>query len=201
MTTKTGQNVGPILGGLNLRFGIEANGSSYNAAEYGPAVNVRKGAIPDKGNASKCPTNNKITYSTDPTADQIMGLPRDNCFASSSCTLMGGRMGNGNWDLTDYWAINHGGAAVPADLWDGTAANEPTRYEVYQYEIDNNLVSDVSGGGESGSPQSGMPPAGDRCRSAPDLWRSTELPGPECELTIWVATTWTCPSRLSRASS
>jgi hypothetical protein len=65
-------------------------------------------------------------------------------------------MGGGDWDLTTYWAANHGGS-VPQDLWDGNPANKPTRYAVYQYENDpkNNLVGDLSAGGESGTPQSG----------------------------------------------
>jgi Flp pilus assembly protein TadG len=152
VTTKTGQQVGPIIGGLNVRFGITQNGSSYNSAEYGPAANVRKGAIVDPKKPNDCPTNNKITYQTDPTKG--IGLSRDACFASGTCSLMGGRMGGGDWDLTAYWTANHGGS-VPQDLWDGTSANKPTRYAVYQYELANNLVGDVSGGGESGTPPSG----------------------------------------------
>lgn len=158
VTTKTGQNVGPVIGGLNIRFGIELNGggNAYTGAEYGPAENVRKGALPDTGNPTKCPTDNKIEYGVAAT-DGVMGPPRDDCFGSGNCTMMGGRMGDGSWDLTNYWLVNHNGAAVPADLWDGTAANKPTRYDVYLYEINNNLVGDLSNapGRESGTPQSG----------------------------------------------
>ena len=32
----------------------------------------------------------------------------------------------------------------------------PSRYDIYRYEIDNGLVGNVSGGGESGLPQCGM---------------------------------------------
>jgi Flp pilus assembly protein TadG len=152
VTTKTGQQVGPILGGLNIRFGIQEPGSNFNGPEYGPAANVRSGANPSNGAA--CPNGNKITYPSDPISAGLMGLPRDACFSSGSCSLMSGRMGGGNWDLTNYWAINHGGS-VPTELWDGTAANEPTRYEVYRYELEHDLVADVSTGGESGAPKSG----------------------------------------------
>jgi hypothetical protein len=152
VTTKTGQQVGPILGGLNIRFGIQEPGSNFNDPEYGPAANVRSGANPSNGNS--CPNGNKITYPSDPISAGLMGLPRDACFSSGTCSLMGGRMGGGSWDLTNYWAINHGGS-VPTELWDGTAANEPTRYEVYRYELEHDLVADVSTGGESGVPKSG----------------------------------------------
>jgi hypothetical protein len=137
-----------------VRFGIQQSGKTYTAAEYGPAHNVRKGALPDTKKPNDCPTNNKIGYSSQPLVDMVMGLPHDDCFDTSTCTLMGGRMGGGTWDLTDYWSINHGGASVPTDLWP-VGGEEPTRYEVYLYEIANGLVADLSSGGESGSPQSG----------------------------------------------
>ena len=62
-------------------------------------------------------------------------------------------MGNTNWDYTAYWAANHpiaGHNANPA--WATTA---PTRYEIYQYEIQNNWTGDVSVGSETGTPPSG----------------------------------------------
>jgi len=40
---------------------------------------------------------------------------------------------------------------VPAAL-SGTGANLPTRYQVYRYEIDNNISQDAAVGGETGVP-------------------------------------------------
>jgi hypothetical protein len=49
--------------------------------------------------------------------------------------------GNGDWDCADYWSINHT-AAAPA----GCTSSNPTisRYQVYRYEITNNLIGDWS---------------------------------------------------------
>jgi hypothetical protein len=60
---------------------------------------------------------------------------------------MGGRIGGGDWDFNSYWAANHPGRGKPND-W--STANPPSRYEVYRYEIDNNIVGDLSRGGGGG---------------------------------------------------
>ncbi|TIX05024.1 MAG: hypothetical protein E5V44_14170, partial [Mesorhizobium sp.] len=39
VSTKTGQNAGPVQDAFNVRFGIKANGSHFNSPEYGPASN------------------------------------------------------------------------------------------------------------------------------------------------------------------
>lgn len=158
--TKTGQNSGPVKGAFNVRFGIQEPGANFNGEQYGPAENVRKGAEPTNGTA--CPNGNKITYPTDPPATTgVMGLPTDPCFADGSCTLMGGRMGSGNWNFNNadannpgYWQVNHPGVPVPAEL-SGTGDNLPSRYQVYRYEIDHNMIADASPGGETGVPKTG----------------------------------------------
>ncbi|HEY0918886.1 TadE/TadG family type IV pilus assembly protein [Devosia sp.] len=149
--TKTGQNSGPVKGAINIRFGIKEPGANWTGADYGPAPNVRKGVAPANGNA--CPNGNQMVYSTDP-ATGLMGLPTDNCHKTGNCPLMGGRMGDGNWDINTYWSVNHPGVALPQAL-SGTGDDLPTRYEVYRYEIDHNLVADTSTGGETGTPKSG----------------------------------------------
>ncbi|RTL92787.1 MAG: hypothetical protein EKK31_33280 [Hyphomicrobiales bacterium] len=141
--TEPGQNSGPVLNGINSRFGI--NSSNYSD---GPAVNVRKGAI----NWDQYVADNKVTYQTDPTKG--IGLERDSCQITGTCTMMGGRMGAGDWNFARYWAANHPTRAVPSAL-SGTGADLPTRYEVYRYEIDNNIYQDASVGGEKGTPPAG----------------------------------------------
>lgn len=141
--TEPGQNSGPVKDGINSRFGI--NASSFSD---GPAVNVRKGAI----NWDQFVKDNKVNYQTDPTKG--IGLERDSCQIAGNCTMMGGRMGAGDWNFARYWAANHPTRAVPSAL-SGTGANLPTRYEVYRYEIDNNIVGDASVGGEKGIPPAG----------------------------------------------
>ncbi|BAV50559.1 hypothetical protein MLTONO_5657 [Mesorhizobium loti] len=138
--TEPGQNAGPVENGINSRFGIDS--SSYSD---GPGVNVRKGAK----NGSQFVKSNKVDYETDPTKG--VGLERDACQIAGNCTMMSGRMGDGNWNFARYWAANHPTRAVPAAL-SGTGANLPTRYEVYRYEIDNNIYQDAAVGGETGIP-------------------------------------------------
>ncbi|TPI29023.1 hypothetical protein FJW07_30495 [Mesorhizobium sp. B3-1-9] len=146
--TEPGQNSGPVQNGINSRFGI--NSSNYSD---GPAVNVRKGAI----NWDQYVADNKVDYQTD--ATKGIGLERDSCQIAGDCTMMGGRMGAGDWNFARYWAANHPTRAVPSAL-SGTGADLPTRYETYRYEIDPNgdgntsdsIVGDASVGGEQGIP-------------------------------------------------
>jgi hypothetical protein len=66
------------------------------------------------------------------------GLPLDsNLYADKTLIF-----GNGDWNCLDYWTINHTAAPPP-----GCTKTNPTisRYEVYRYEIANNLVNDWSG--------------------------------------------------------
>ncbi|MEO5326473.1 pilus assembly protein TadG-related protein [Mesorhizobium sp. CC13] len=143
--TKTGQNAGPVQDAFNVRFGIKANGSHFNSAEYGPAANVRKGAKKTNGNANQCPSMNQLSF----TEPGMKGLPRD-----AATPYMGGRMGDGNWDLNGYWTTNFGAAAQPSS-W---SASKPTRYEVYRYEIAQGLVGTASVGGEVGTPPNSCQP-------------------------------------------
>jgi Flp pilus assembly protein TadG len=145
--TEPGQNAGPVQDGLNTRFGIN---TGFTGAGYGPAVNVRKGAK----NGNKCVASNKVNYETDP--NKGIGLERDTCQTAGNCTMMGGRMGAGDWNFARYWSVNHPKRAVPPEL-SGTGANLPTRYEVYRYEIDNNVYQDTAVGGETGIPACGTP--------------------------------------------
>ncbi|PBB20498.1 pilus assembly protein TadG-related protein [Mesorhizobium sp. WSM4313] len=144
VSTKTGQNAGPVQDAFNVRFGIRATGGGFNSAEYGPASNVRKGAVPSsKGN--QCPQYNQLTFN----GPGNMGLPRD-----ATTPYMNGRMGDGNWNLSSYWSTNFGSTNHPPS-WNAT---KPTRYQVYQYEIANSLVGHASTGGEVGTPANACQP-------------------------------------------
>jgi hypothetical protein len=97
--------------------------------------------------------NAKTDFQTDPTKG--IGLERDSCMIAGNCTMMGGRMGTGDWNATRYWAANHPTrGALPSSL---TGA---TRYEMYRYELDpdgnpatnDSIVGDASVGGETGNP-------------------------------------------------
>ena len=146
VSTKTGQNTGPVQDAFNLRFGIRANGNGFDSPEYGPAANVRKGASNNSngkggGSTSQCPQYNQLTFN----AAGNMGLPRD---ATTPY------MGDGNWNFSSYWSTNFAGTAYPS-AWD---TSKPTRYQVYKYEIANTLVGHASTGGEVGTPPSSCQP-------------------------------------------
>ncbi|RWQ32824.1 MAG: hypothetical protein EOS20_04995 [Mesorhizobium sp.] len=143
--TKTGQNAGPVQDAFNVRFGIGANGNHFDSAEYGPAANVRKGAIQTTGSVNQCAAMNQLSF----TEAGTMGLPRD-----AATPYMGGRMGDGNWNFSGYWNTNFGSATYPS-AWDAT---KPTRYQVYRYEISAGLVGTASTGGEIGTPSAACQP-------------------------------------------
>lgn len=117
--------------------------SAKNNPEFRPARTVRKG-YKFQGNAC----NAALVDPPEPA--NFMALPRDNCFLTSpeSCTDMGGRRGNGNWDIEQYWQTNFG--TTPPNGWNNS--NLPTRYEAYRYEVDNGLINTASAGGEVGRP-------------------------------------------------
>ncbi|TIX95453.1 MAG: hypothetical protein E5V17_03985, partial [Mesorhizobium sp.] len=134
VSTKTGQNTGPVQDAFNVRFGINANGNAFNSPQYGPASNVRKGASTNgNGNGNQCPNYNQLTFN----GTGNMGLPRD-----ATTPYMGGRMGDGDWNLSGYWSTNFASASYPSS-WNTT---KPTRYQVYKYETANSLVGTASAG-------------------------------------------------------
>lgn len=124
--------------GLNTRFDLwdPPLKNDKNDPDFAPAANVTKGKV-DKG---QC-TLNKLEDAPSG-AGNTVALPRDDCFASGTCTS--GRFGNATYDLANYWSANHGGAALPAGV--------TTRFEAYRYEVDNNMIPDKSAnGGEDGN--------------------------------------------------
>ncbi|AEH87109.1 TadE/TadG family type IV pilus assembly protein [Mesorhizobium opportunistum] len=148
--TDPGQSTGPVQDGLNARFGISKN---YIGTANGPAANVRMGL-----KSISC-NNAKTDFETDPTKG--VGLERDSCQITGTCTLMGGRMGTGDWNSSRYWTVNHPTrGALPASLVGAT------RYEMYRYELDpdgnpltnDSIVSDASVGGETGTPSCSQTP-------------------------------------------
>jgi Flp pilus assembly protein TadG len=110
---------------------------------YPPAPNVVKGYYNTTG--SGCPNSGPVSNAT------AFPFPQDTAFTS------GGLQGNGNWDITTYWANNHGGAA-PTDIQSVATtyaaaqglpspgspiavtgnpygASIPSRYATYLYEL------------------------------------------------------------------
>lgn len=144
VTTKPG-DIPSIHNALNVRFDVYGNGNvagySTSPATNPSAPNVRKG-MEAKIAGKNC------TYEAPAPADaaNYMALPRDDCFASETCDPAGiatNRLGDGTWDFDTYWDTNW-----PADL-NATADHKaaildedecgavPSRYCVYQYEIEH----------------------------------------------------------------
>jgi hypothetical protein len=123
--------------GLNVRFDMYDGplNSKKNNPAFRPAKNVRKGY----GGGSDCNT------SPDPDNPGLQGLGDDTCFATDSCPHMGGRMGDGDWDIEGYKAANN--------LLLSGLPNPASRYEVYLNELASGEVNMMSQGGERGHPQ------------------------------------------------
>jgi Flp pilus assembly protein TadG len=141
--------VASVRDAVNVRFDIYEGpmSGSKNNSNFRPAMNVRKGYLTSgKGGGAAC----NAQPAPPPIPGQeaqapYLGLPRDNCFAST-CPYMGGRMGDGNWNFEAYWTVNH--SPRPAPTVDGAQwsnANLPSRYAVYRYEIDFGFIGDLSG--------------------------------------------------------
>ncbi|SFC07888.1 TadE/TadG family type IV pilus assembly protein [Tropicimonas isoalkanivorans] len=136
-----GQKVGIEDAMFNVRFDIfkaTMNGAK-NDPDYAPAPNVIKGIVPKNGNGA-C-----IGNSEEASPDTV-GLPRDTCFASGTCT----RFGDGNWSRTEYVAKNYGGV--------DPHPSATTRFAYYKAEIAaaeaRGAGSDIlSGLSETGRPQ------------------------------------------------
>jgi hypothetical protein len=88
-------------------------------------------------NAKSAATNLSLTIHW-PTSSLPLDRQWTGLCSSGTCV-----QGNGDWDCADYWAINHPTTAAPA----GCTSSNPTisRYQVYRYEITNNLINDWSG--------------------------------------------------------
>lgn len=148
-------NIASLRAAFNTRFDIydgSYNGKKNDAA-YAPAANVVKGY-----------SGNGCNTSPDTNAQ---ALPFDDCFADDSCTDMGGRQGDGDWDFVTYVEINHNAPAtltindtVYSFNYNSGKSNPqtpPSRYDVYQWEIETNSIPGAVSYGTSSTPEEGTP--------------------------------------------
>jgi Flp pilus assembly protein TadG len=139
-----------VQAGFNVRFDIPGGGSLTPSAAYAPATNVRKGYVLNKNNSSWCnampaiATNDQQTdpncqknTSNAPAPQRPIALPKDSNLTDTSTNFIG----NGTWDCASYWANGHTSAAPPGCT---SSASTISRYQVYQYELANNLVGERS---------------------------------------------------------
>jgi len=154
--TEPGQKVGIEDAIFNVRFDIYKSimNGKKNDTDYPPAPNVIKGIVPNNGGGGgpQC-----VGGSPQPSPDTL-GMPRDDCFASSGCS----RFGDGNW-LTGraaYVAANYGGI--------DPHPSASTRYNYYKDEI-----TAAGGGGSSqailtGLSETGRPQCSNNQSTDPD---------------------------------
>jgi hypothetical protein len=150
-------SAGAIAGvreGLNVRFDIYEGGMSArnNDPSYRPSPNVRKGYIGSGGGGTgnACGGRRGPDWPIGSPPNQATGLPLDRAWPD-----LDGRMGNGEWNFSTYWQVNHGADGRPPPTFNGAPAsnsNLPTRYSVYRHEIEQGYVADRSPGGETGAP-------------------------------------------------
>jgi Flp pilus assembly protein TadG len=102
---------------------IEAPGCDSNVitTEPGTMANRVKDGINARFNGS--------SYYTP--APNVQTYPRDTAFDAEDADAVdpGNRLGDGDWDVNDYWATNH-----PGDWMDSDVRNA-TRYQMYLYEL------------------------------------------------------------------
>lgn len=137
VTTKPG--ISGVGDWLNVRFDLYNkdaklnNPVNYPDEKFGPAANVRKGY---KGNTCEI-------LEPAEEGDPITKLGRDQTWPG------GGFLGSGDWNVIEYWQANFG--TLPPNGWTNDEPNRPSRYEVYQYELEN-YDTLVAAGTESGAP-------------------------------------------------
>jgi Flp pilus assembly protein TadG len=151
--TQPGNNVS-ALDYFNVRFDIYANGldnSMKTDAHYAPAqVSITGLPQTSSGGASLCVPKGATYDGSNGATVTSMPLPRDTCaYASGGSTCAGApnSLGNGDWDRASYFAVNHNMAppnatnAPTGEAWTSfgpapaDATKQPTRYQVYKWEI------------------------------------------------------------------
>ncbi|MDT8327018.1 MAG: pilus assembly protein TadG-related protein [Roseovarius sp.] len=165
-----------ISQGVNTRFDIYTgsfnnyNPNSPNAFPIGPAENVRKGIRPDvlpNGNVNHCfgPSSGTLgddhimgsngLFNANGVDDEVFGFPDNLVMTPPNQGVQGAFAGVGDWDAQNYLNQNYGTALGFVDANDiprsFAGASEPSRYDVYRYELENDLHLRTSPGGESGA--------------------------------------------------
>ncbi|HYD30500.1 MAG TPA: pilus assembly protein TadG-related protein [Azospirillaceae bacterium] len=161
MVSKTGVDLQQVRTGINVRFDVyspqakDGFGDWRRQDRFYPAENVTQG-----GEVQGSPLSGQTRCDRqDLDADRATALGRDSCFVHGTC---GGAVGNGNWDWSNYFRINHGGNGTSGWRpvgWPGSA--KPTRFEVYRWEIEMNTIVQpgelISGGGGGTTEENGRP--------------------------------------------
>jgi Flp pilus assembly protein TadG len=167
-------NANAAKNGLNTRFGIYPSGPLSDAAcktAYPPDRNVRKGMRPQGGGGWCTPTPDGSDTGAGanwPPGPNLGALGVDSCLIGNANCSPVSNIGVDTWNCLGYWNEAHpGGVTAPPGC---TATASISRYDVYQYEIDNGRTGDQSATThmpgserETGTPQcTGTTPTADR---------------------------------------
>lgn len=161
-----------IKAGINTRLDIWDAPYKNGPKEFTPAVNVRKGYKRQTQGGSGNPSTNPcdVEFANDPA--NYLGFGDNVEMEAPGNSTLGAFLGRYNWGLDTYFTVNHG--SVPStDVLDSInslnrfpnydpldtsnpAATDPSRYDVYRYEIAQDMMSNASPGGEVGTPLCSM---------------------------------------------
>ncbi|MDD9709353.1 pilus assembly protein TadG-related protein [Seohaeicola sp. SP36] len=162
-----------ISQGFNVRFDIYEGTFSNNnqIRRYPPATNVRKGYVvdpsPGSGNLNYCSARRVDTDEL----DWALPFPDNVVMDPPSEGAAGAFVGSTEvWDINEYWRVNHTQSSLPLDLVSSFSGRQPSRYDVYMYEIAQGAgvggIQDLSWGDNNpnlptasttGSRESGVP--------------------------------------------
>jgi hypothetical protein len=153
--TQTGNITEKARAAFNTRFDMYGPHFSATDATVPPAPNIRRGYVFSPKNPNKAGTDScaKEPAPADVAAlnpKTFGGLTQDTAYPN-----FGGRLGNGLWDYESYKSANYWGSELDTFLDAGgnayTNANPPSRYDLYKFEIDHNLVAKKSRGVAAGT--------------------------------------------------
>lgn len=140
--TKPGVDQNSVQDGLNVRLddwstGARklSSGNPFTDPSLAPAYDVTQGRSVGKndykGNGT-CPNGGGSNAFSMPTSGTSEPLMPDTCLLSNTCTGINGNtnIGNGTWDRTTYFNVNHDGNTASATL-----GASPSPYQVYRWEV------------------------------------------------------------------
>ncbi|MBX7495007.1 pilus assembly protein [Qipengyuania sp. 6B39] len=175
-----------VFNALNTRFDLDVNGANTcpgGGANCSAAANVRKDLVKGNG-AGNCGVapNDKAAGQTwrqatkryrpgEPlTGVEVMGLPRDDCHGVSLTGNCGldkyNTIGDGNWNRDAYFQVNFGWDSATWKAKAGMPSN-PTRYQVYKWEIANPTLAIAAPGTTVGASKPISSPSGFRSNPTP----------------------------------
>lgn len=171
--TEPGASTGPVVQGINTRFGIYAGptGSNTDDAAYRPDINTRIGQSISggsggggNGNAGGAPSCSRY----EPVGD-LSAIPFPSGSLDTENNPGGGDFFLPDWDLDLYWEIAHGGLeSPPAELDDGETG-------LFVIDEDGEFVPD----GDPTIPYTPPPaPTVDRLHQPPSILTSEIPPTP-----------------------